>query len=80
MSYAADIIPTKSSEEILKQFGTRLRAARKLKGLTQVELGRRVCTSGHMVSSWEHEKRLADFSQLHKICAILDVSIFYLIE
>ena len=80
MQNTANEIAYKSEFEILHQFATRLRAARKLKGITQAELGRLLDTSAHMVGLWEKAERMADFGQLHRLCRVLDVSIHYLIE
>lgn len=80
MSDVMTNIPYKTELEILDQFAERLRTARKARGMTQAELGRRLGTTSHMVGAWERASRLADFGQLHQICSILDVSIHYLIE
>lgn len=80
MINTADVISPKSEFEILDQFAKRLRAARKAKGITQAELGRRLGTSGYIIGLWERADRLANFGQLHMLCNILGVSIHYLIE
>ena len=61
-------------------FGDRLRETRKLRQLSQDELGDRVGASGAAVSEWERGISQPELAKLRPICRALAVSADYLIE
>ena len=56
-----------------------LKAARKAKGLTQVEVARAIGITQHGYSYWENEKARIDQDQLLKLANLFDVSVDYLL-
>jgi DNA-binding transcriptional regulator YiaG len=66
------------TEEPKTGFGERLKAARKMEGLSQEELGRRAGEGGKdaskaSVSDWEHERHYPKADQLRTMCMRLGV-------
>ena len=55
--------------------GSRIRAAREAKGLTQLQLAEKIGNiSKNGLSLWENNKNRPDFDKLIKLCEILNVS------
>ena len=68
------------TEKMRKQVGERIRAARKLKGLSQEQLGEKLGTSFQAVSSWENGKYIPDSDHLPVLAKELDLSLDALFE
>lgn len=60
-------------------FGERLKAARKSKRLTQLDLANRLSVSKGTVSSYEQNLSHPSLETFTKICAILDISADFLL-
>jgi transcriptional regulator with XRE-family HTH domain len=60
-------------------FGERLKKAREIKGLTQVDLGKLLNVSDATVNRYEKEQRFPDKDMLKKLADILDCSVDYLL-
>lgn len=60
-------------------FATRLRELRKEKGLSQVELGEHLGYGYTAISSYETGRNEPSYSDLIRICEILDVSADYIL-
>jgi transcriptional regulator with XRE-family HTH domain len=60
-------------------FSKRLKKLRKLKGLSQTELGNIVRLSKSAISGWETEISSPNLADLKKIANVLDTSIDYLL-
>ena len=63
----------------MEYFGEKLKAVRKSKGLTQLELAKRLNASKGVVSAYEQGITYPSVDVLIKICAILDTSSDYLL-
>jgi GTP pyrophosphokinase len=68
------------TEKMRKQVGERIRAARKLKGMSQEQLGEKLGTSFQAVSSWENGKYVPDSDHLPVLAKELDLSLDALFE
>ena len=55
-------------------FGEKLKAVRKLKGLTQLDLSKKLSVSKGTISAYEQEVSYPSLETLEKICGILDKS------
>ena len=62
-----------------KEFGKRLKAARKTKGMTQTDLGKVVNVTKGTVSSWETGVRLPNINTLVQLADLLSCTTDYLL-
>ena len=62
-----------------KEFGKRLKAARKTKGMTQTDLGKVVNVTKGTVSSWETGVRCPSVETLIQLADLFSCSIDYLV-
>ena len=60
----------------MEEFGTRLSAARKMKGYTQEQLAEKLSVSRTGISRWESGRMLPDLATLKRISQVLDVDFF----
>ena len=58
-----------------KEVGRQIQPLRKIKNLTQCELGERLCVSAQAVSKWERGETLPDTALLPDLAAVLETSI-----
>lgn len=56
-------------------YGKRISTYRKLKGLTQAELGKELNVSSQAVSKWEQNQSQPDLDTVNKLCSIFDIPI-----
>jgi transcriptional regulator with XRE-family HTH domain len=67
-------MPSKSAEKIQKQFGTRMRALRQQRGLSQEELAFSCNLDRTYIGSVERGERNISLANIHAIAAALGVS------
>lgn len=67
-------------EEIIRDFGARVRAARLRLGLTQEELGKKIGADKSRISDYENGRRKCSLLTVYQLGKALDVSFDYLIE
>ena len=58
----------------IKKVGNQIAELRKLKGLTQSELGERLCVSFQAVSKWERGETLPDTAILPDLANVLETT------
>lgn len=63
----------------MEYFGSKLKAVRKSKGMTQLELAKRLNIAKGSISAYEQGVTYPSVDVLIKICGILDVSSDYLL-
>lgn len=68
------------SDEAKRQFGERLAAARKKRGLTQNQFAELMRTERSTLAHWEIGRRLPSIDDIPRICQILEVQCDYLLE
>ncbi len=64
---------SKEDAQLLKEFGFRLKRIRKEKGLTQDELEHKAGVHDNMVGRLERGERVANYLQILKISAALEI-------
>jgi transcriptional regulator with XRE-family HTH domain len=62
------------------QIGTRIREARRARGLTQRQLAQRVDISVRMLRAYEQNQRTPDDKTLHKIADVLEFPAHYFLR
>ena len=62
------------------ELGTRIRALRKERGLSQEALAQALEVSRQAVTKWESDRGLPDIGNIKQIVRLLDVSIDYLLD
>ena len=60
-------------------FGEKIKAARKLKGLTQKHLAEKIDAKHNSVSDWENNKNKPDPDTIELLCGVLDIAPNYLL-
>ena len=60
-------------------FGEKIKAARKLKGLTQKQLAEKIDAKHNSVSDWENNKNKPDPDTIELLCGVLDIAPNYLL-
>ena len=68
---------TDGYQDFLRQVGRRVRAARKMRGLTQEQLGERIGTDRVYIGYIEQARRNASLPTLHALSKALDVDVSY---
>lgn len=58
-----------------QKIGKFISERRKLKDLTQMELAEKLGVSNRTISKWENGNSLPDYSIIHNLCEVLDISI-----
>lgn len=66
-------------KETMMTFGEKVREARKMQGLSQEELAKKLCVSRPAVTKWENGGGMPDIENLKMISKLLDVSLDYLL-
>lgn len=61
-------------------FGSKVASLRKEKGMTQLELARKMGVTDKAVSKWERDLSLPDVSSLPRLAEVLDVSVEELLQ
>lgn len=64
----------------IKKVGNQIAELRKLKGLTQSELGERLCVSFQAVSKWERGETLPDTAILPDLANVLETTIDFILS
>lgn len=62
-------------EEIKKIVTQNIRKYRKMAGLTQMEIAKKLNLSGPSVNQWENGISFPEFDKIYKLCKILNISI-----
>ena len=60
--------------------GEKLRNARKIHGLSQLQLAEKICVSRQAVTKWESDRGTPDIENLKAISSLLNISVDYLIN
>lgn len=63
----------------METFGSRLKAARLARGMTQEQLAHEVGVSSPAVSQWERDGSEPNFTSLRALCSALDITLDALI-
>ena len=58
-----------------QKIGKFISERRKIKNLTQMELAEKLGVSNRTISKWENGNSLPDYSIIHNLCEVLDISI-----
>lgn len=62
-----------------ESFGSKIRAARKAKGLTQAELAEKMNTRNTVISNWENNINKPDVDSIEYLCGILNITPSFLL-
>ena len=63
----------------MKKVGIQIAELRKMKGLTQSELGERLCVSFQAVSKWERGETLPDTAILPDLASVLETTVDFIL-
>lgn len=74
-----DTLKMRWNDMTINFFGEKLKAVRKLKGLTQLDLSKKISVSKGTISAYEQGLSYPSIETLVKICDILDTSSDYLL-